>query len=131
MATVRDDRSLGELFSELAHESSTLVRQEIALARTELSQKAALAARGVGFVAVGGVLAYAGLLAVMAAIIVALGAVGIPLWLSALLVGIVFAATGYAFIRKGLGALKSRGLQPRQTMESLREDARWAKEQFR
>lgn len=131
MATVRDDRSLGELFSELAHESSTLVRQEIALARTELSQKAALAARGVGFVAVGGVLAYAGLLAVMAAIIVALGAVGIPLWLSALLVGIVFAATGYALIRKGLGALKSRGLQPRQTMESLREDARWAKEQFR
>ena len=124
----RDDRSLGELFTELAQETSTLVRQEVNLAKTEMSQKASTAGRHAGVLAAGGALAYAGLLAILAALIVLLDNV-MPLWLSALLVGLVVAVVGYLLIRRGLDALKQEDFAPRETIETLKEDQRWAKDQ--
>ena len=124
----RDDRSLGELFTELAQETSTLVRQEVNLAKTEMSQKASTAGRHAGVLAAGGALAYAGLLAILAAVIVLLDNV-MPLWLSALLVGLVVAVVGYLLVRRALEALKKEDFAPRETMETLKEDQRWAKDQ--
>jgi hypothetical protein len=124
----RDDRTLGELFSELAQETSTLVRQEVNLAKTEVSQKASRVGKDVGFLAAGGVVAYAGLLAILAGVIVLLGQV-IPMWLSALLVGLVVGAVGYFLIKKGLDALKKEDVAPRQTIETLKEDGQWIKDQ--
>jgi hypothetical protein len=124
----RDDRSLGELFSELAQETSTLVRQEVNLAKTEMSQKASTAGKHLGVLAAGGALAYAGLLAILAGVIALLNDV-MPLWASALLVGIVVAIVGYLLIRKGLDALKREDFAPRETIETLKEDQQWAKEQ--
>jgi len=126
----RDERSLGELFSELAQETSTLVRQEVNLAKVEMSEKASRAGKHVGFLAAGGAVAYAGLLAILAGVIVLLGQV-IPMWLSALLVGLVVAGVGYFLVRKGLDALKREDLAPRQTIETLKEDGQWAKDQTR
>ena len=126
----KDDRSLGELFSELAQDTSTLVRKEVQLAKTEMSQKASRVSKDVGFLAVGGAVAYAGLLAVLAGVIVLLGQV-IPMWLSALLVGLVVAGVGYFLVRRGLDALKREDLAPRQTIETLKEDQQWAKDQMR
>lgn len=125
------DRSLGELFAELARETSTLVRQEVALARAELSQKAGQVGRDLGFLAIGGAIAYAGLLAIIAAIIIALATLGLPWWLSALLVGLVVAGIGYFLVQKGLSALKRESLAPRQTLDTLKEDVEWIKEQAR
>ena len=124
----RDDRSLGELFSELAQETSTLVRQEVNLAKTEMSQKASRAGRHAGIIAAGGALAYAGLLAILAAVIVLLDNV-MPLWLSALLVGLVVAVVGYLLIRRALDALKKENFAPRETIETLKEDQQWVKDQ--
>ncbi len=126
----RDDRSLGELFTELAQETSTLVRQEVTLAKTEVSQKASRAGKHIGTLAAGGAVAYAGLLAILAGVIVLLDEV-MPLWLSALLVGLVVAGVGYFLIRRGLDALKREDLAPRQTIETLKEDQQWAKDQTR
>ena len=126
----KNDRSLGELFSELAQDTSTLVRQEMTLAKTEMSQKASRLGKDVGFLAAGGAVAYAGLLAVLAGIIVLLGQI-IPMWLSALLLGLVVAGVGYFIVRKGLDALKREDLAPRQTIETLKEDQQWAKDQTR
>ena len=126
----RDDRTLGELFSELAQETSTLVRQEVNLAKTEMTQKASSVGKDVGFLAAGGAVAYAGLLAILAGLIVLLGQV-IPMWLSALLVGLAVAAVGYFLVKKGLDALKREDLAPRQTMETLKEDGQWIKDQTR
>ena len=123
-----DDRSLGELFSELSQETTTLIRQEVNLAKTEMSQKASRVGKDVGFMAAGGAVAYAGLLAILAGVIALLGLV-IPLWLSALLVGVVVAGLGYFLVRKGLDALKQEDLAPRQTIESLKEDKEWVKDQ--
>ena len=124
----RDDRSLGELFSELAQETSTLVRQEVNLAKTEMSQKASRAGKHIGILAAGGAVAYAGLLAILAAVIVLLDNV-MPLWLSAILVGLVAAVVGYLLVRRALDALKREDFAPRETMETLKEDQRWVKEQ--
>jgi xanthine/uracil permease len=129
MQTRKDDRSLGELFTELARETGTLVRQEVQLASTEMTHKASRAARDVGFLAVGGLVAYAGVLALLAAVVLGLVAAGLDAWLAALLVGIVVAVIGYALVQRGLSALKRESLAPRQTVETLKEDAQWAKEQ--
>jgi len=126
----KDDRSLGELFSSLAQDTSTLVRKEVQLAKTEMTQKASRVGKDVGFLTAGGAVAYAGLLAILAGIIVLLGQV-IPMWLSALLVGLVVAGVGYFLVRKGLDALKQEDLAPRQTIETLKEDQQWAKDQTR
>ena len=126
----RDNRSLGELFSELAQETSTLVRQEVNLAKTEMSDKASRAGKHVGVLAAGGALAYAGLLAVLAGIIALLNSV-MPLWASALLVGVVVAVVGYLLVRRGLEALKREDFTPRETIETLKEDQQWAKDQTR
>jgi hypothetical protein len=126
----RDDRSLGELFSELAQETTTLVRHEVSLAKAEMGEKASRAGKHVGFLAAGGAVAYAGLLAILAGVIILLNAV-MPLWVAALLVGLVVAAVGYFLVRKGLDALKREDFAPRQTMETLKEDQQWAKAQTR
>src|SRR5687768_17089935 len=123
------DRSLGELFGELTRELTTLVRQEMKLATTEMSQKASTVGKNVAYLAVGGLVAYAGLLAIVAAAILALGNF-IPLWLSALLAGLVVALIGYVLVQQGMTALKQADLTPRQTVETLKEDAEWAKQQM-
>jgi len=130
MEQQRDERSLGDLFAELARETSALVRQEVALAKTEMTQKATQVGRDVGIIGVGGAIAYAGFLALVAALILGLGQL-MPLWLSALIVGLVVAGIGYVLVQRGLTALKREDLTPRQTIESLKEDTQWAKEQVR
>jgi hypothetical protein len=130
MEQQRDGRSLGELFGELARETSALMRQEVELAKTELTQKATRVGKDASVIGAGGAIAYAGFLAVMAAMILALGQL-MPLWLSALLVGLVIGAIGYFLIQKGRNDLKRADLTPRETIESLKEDTEWAKEQIK
>jgi len=128
---VRDERSLGELFGDLVRDMTTLVRQELALARSELTGTASRVGKNIGFLAMGGAVAYAGFLAVVAAVIIALGQLGLPWWLAALLVGLVVGGVGYALIRRGLTALRQEDFAPRQTLETLQEDVHMVKEQVR
>lgn len=126
---ITEERSLGDLFSELAGETSSLVRQEVALAQTELTEKAATVGKNVGFLVVGGAIGYAALLAVLAAVVIAL-AEFIPAWLAALLVGAGVGAAAYMVITPALAALKKTDLTPRETVRSLKEDAQWLKKQM-
>jgi len=128
MQRQEDSRSLGDLFAELANETTTLVRQEFQLAKTEMTQKATEAGKDIGMIGAGGALAYAGLLALIAAVIIGLGEI-IPLWLSALIVGLVVAGVGYMLIQRGLSALKRIDPKPQQTIQTLQEDKEWVKEQ--
>jgi len=131
MQQTNDERSLGELFGDLARDMGTLVSQELALARTELTDKASRVGKQVAMLAVGGLVAYAGLLAIIAAVIVLIADRGVPLWISALVVGLVVAGIGYLLVQRGLTALKHEDLTPRQTIQSIKEDTQWAKEQVR
>ncbi|HXH70983.1 MAG TPA: phage holin family protein [Pyrinomonadaceae bacterium] len=127
--TTKDERSLGNLFSELATETSTLVKQEVALAQTELTQKATKVGKNVGYLVVGGAVAYAALLSFIAALIIILGNLLINYWLAALIVGIVVAAAAVVMIMSALNALKNTGITPTQTVETIKEDAQWLKDQ--
>jgi xanthine/uracil permease len=129
MHHIKEERSLGDLFADLSRETRILLRQEMELAKTELSQKASKAGKASASLAIGGAVAYAGFLAIVAAIIIGLAAF-IPAWLSALIVGLVVAGIGYFFIQKGLNDLKPEELVPRQTIESLKETQAWAQDQI-
>src|SRR5581483_1878631 len=127
MQQTNDARSLGELFADLSRETTTLVRQEINLAKTEMTQKVSRVGKDIGFLAVGGAIIYAGFLAIVAAVILVL-AHWIPGWLSALLVGGVIAGVGYGLVQRGLSALQHTELAPRETMQTVKENVEWAKE---
>jgi hypothetical protein len=131
MQQTNDERSIGELFGDLARDMGTLVSQELALARTELTDKATRVGKDVAMLAAGGLVAYAGLLAIVAAVIVLIADRGVPLWVSALVVGLVVAGIGYLLVQRGISALRREDLAPRQTIQSLKEDTQWVKEQVR
>ena len=131
MAPSTDERSIGELFAELSRETRTLIQQEIQLAKTELTEKARRLAKGTAFIVGGALLAYGGVLAIVAAVVLVLIALGLPAWAGALLGGIVVSGAGYLLIRSGLAALRVQELAPRQTIESLKEDAQWLRTQTR
>ncbi len=119
--------SVGELFRELTQEARSMVNLEVALARRELSEKAAQAGKGASMVAAGGMVIYAGVLALVAAAIFALALV-IPTWASALIIGVVVALVGYFIVRAGLNSLKGPKLVPHQTIATLKEDKTWVKD---
>ena len=79
--------------------------------------------------AIGAFPAYAGLLAVLAACISALAKV-LPVWLSALLVGLVALALALGFLILGIRGLKRNDFRPRQTIETVKEGVEWAKRQL-
>ena len=126
--TVKEERSLGELFTELANDTGTLVRQEVALAQAELTSKAASVGKNVGFLVVGGAVGYAALLAILAAAIIGLGHF-VALWLAALIVGVVVGIVAFLLINSALSSLKNIDPKPNQTVETLKEDAQWLKNQ--
>ncbi len=125
----KDERSLPELFGELAGEMSIMVRQEVDLAKTEVTQKARQVAKDIGFMVAGGAMAYAGFLVLLAAVAIGLGQLGLPWWLAALIVALVVLVVGGLLVQSGLKGLKQQDLKPTRTIESLREDKEWAKAQ--
>ena len=130
MADGRDDRSLGELFAELASEIGTLVRQELRQAGTEVGQRATSVGKDVGVLVAGAVVIHAALLALVAAAIAGLADLGLSWWFAALIVGVVLAGIGYALVQRARSAIQRADIMPRHTIENLREDGEWAKDQI-
>jgi hypothetical protein len=138
MAELRQqERSIGELFGQLSQDMTLLVRQEVQLARTEMSEKLSRFTTNLISVATGGFVAYLGGLALVAALILAIrDLANISLALSALIVGAILAIVGYVMLQRGMKELKASDIAPRRTVEnikddvqSIKEDVQWAKEQ--
>jgi xanthine/uracil permease len=122
-----DVHVIGDLFQDLAQKTGKLISLEMELAKTELSQTASKAGKGVAFIAAGGVVAFAGFLALMASAIIGLAYV-MPFWLSALIIGVVVALIGYGLFAIGMNNLKAGNLMPKQTIDSLKKDKEWLQE---
>ena len=122
------DRSIGELVKTLADQTSTLVRQEIELAKAEVTQKGKQAGKGAGLLVGAAVL---GLLAAgtLVAFLVMLLDGALPNWLSALIVGLVLAAIAAALAISGRNKVREATPPAPQTVETLKEDVQWAKTQ--
>lgn len=132
--TTKDDRSLGQLFKELSRETVTLLRQEVDLVKTEMSEKAARTGRNVGALAVGGAVVFAGALALLFAVINGLTGLmaqfmspEVAVWLSPLIVGLILAAIGYTMVKKALDTLRRESIAPKKTTETLQENKEWLK----
>jgi hypothetical protein len=126
----QQERSIGELFGQLTQDMTLLVRQEVQLARTEMSEKLSRFTNNLVSVLAGGFVAYVGGLALVAALVLALrDLANISLALSAVIVGGILAIVGYVMLQRGLKELKRVDLAPRRTVETLKDDVQWAKEQ--
>jgi len=137
MPELRQERSIGELFGQLTQDMTLLVRQEVQLARTEMTEKLSKLTTNLISVGAGGFVAYLGGLALMAALILAVrDLANISLAWSALIVGGILAIIGYAMLQRGMKELKQVELAPRRSVEnikddvqSIKDDVQWAKEQ--
>ena len=129
MAQLRDERSLGDLFSDLSRETTTLVRQEVAAGQGRADPECHRGGAGIGMLVAGGAVAYAGLLFLLLATSLDSRG-GLGAWLSALLVGLVVVAIGAVLVLRARESLKPANLAPRRTVETLKEDQEWAKEQI-
>jgi hypothetical protein len=124
------ERSIGELFGELSQDVGLLVRQEAQLAKTEMQQKLSKVTADLASLATGGIVALVGGLALTAALILLLiDPVGLTPWLAALVVGLVFGIIGWILLQRGIKDLKRTDPTPRRTVETIKEDIQWAKEQ--
>jgi hypothetical protein len=126
----RQERSVAGLFGDLGREASRLFRQEIALAKAELVGKLGQAGGGAAEMAAGGLIAFGGYLALLAAAVMGLSRVVAP-WLAALIVGVVAILVGGLIMLKGKHDVEPQSLVPGRTLRTLRDDAEWAREQMR
>ena len=130
---MNEESSIVYLLKKLRDDTTTLVRDEISLAKTEISEKIASISRNVGYLAVGALVAYA-------ALILFLQGIGLLLrdlfisggmnqasasLLGFLIVGGVIGIIGALLIVKALNTLKKEPLTPTKTAETLREDKEW------
>lgn len=125
-----EDRSIGELLSNLADETRLLVKMEIELAKTEMSRKVSQYAKDGALIAIGGVLGFVAFQVLVATAIIALNYV-LPLWASALIVFAVLGIVAFVLYRRGMSDMKKHSLTPEHTIESLKEDKEWAQSQMR
>lgn len=122
---------LGELFKQLAQDSATLVRQEMALAKAELRQNVKSLAKDAVMIAVGAVLAMVGGLVMVAFLVILLGDVLNNYWLGALIVGLLFLAIGGILAMSGMKKLQKEEVAPTRTLETLKEDKQWLQSEIK
>jgi uncharacterized membrane protein YqjE len=125
------ERATGELLKELSDHTTTLVRQEIELAKAELGEKGKKAGLGAGMFGGAGLFGVFALAALTTCIIVALDS-AMPLWLAALIVAVAYGAIAGVLALQGRNKVQQAGPPvPEQATESVKEDVQWAKTQAR
>jgi fatty acid desaturase len=124
----KSERSVAALLADLANEMGLLFRQEVALFKAELNQKFGQFGRGLVVIAIAGLIAFSGWLVLLAAAVLGLANAVEP-WLAALIVGVVVLAIGAGLFYFGKSRLDTDALIPRRTLNSLRKDEAWVKEQ--
>jgi uncharacterized membrane protein YqjE len=124
------EQGLGELVKALATETSTLVKQEIDLAKAEMTEKGKKAGKGAGMFGAAGIVGFLALSALTACLIALLASAVDHVWLAALIVAVVYAAIAGVLALTGKKEVQeATPPAPEQTIETLKEDVQWAKTQ--
>jgi xanthine/uracil permease len=130
--TVREEgRGIGDLLGDLGRQVSTLVRREIDLAKVEITTGVGRLGRGAAMSGVGGVLVYAGLLFLLAAIAFALIDAGLDAWMATGIVGLVVLVIGGIVTSMGVNQIREANPAPTQTAETVKENVDYLKEQVK
>jgi uncharacterized membrane protein len=138
MDQTNGNHSLSSLFASLTREVSNLIRQEVALARAEVTEKVSDLESGAGSLAAGGMIILVGLFFLAEALVFGIAALlqlwtsaVVAAWLAPLLVGVVIVIVGWALLARGRSKLRARNLAPRRTVDSLRRDEQLVEEHVR
>jgi hypothetical protein len=126
--------SIPALLRELRDETSTLLRQEVALAKTEMNENISHLVRHAVQIAIGALVAYAGLIVLLIGLGHLIGAIlvragidqGVATWIAPALVGLIVAIIGAVMLTRAKHAIAHEDIVPRQTIDSLRENKQWA-----
>jgi hypothetical protein len=121
-----EEQSLGELFRPHAPDSATLMRQEVALARAEMSENVGKLGKDLAYLAIGVGILLAGMLVLTAFLVILVGDLIGNYWLGALIIGVIFAVIGAVLVARGKSNLQGGEIKPERTLDSLREDKNWA-----
>jgi uncharacterized membrane protein YqjE len=125
------DQSIGELVKDLATETSTLVRQELDLAKAEMAERGKRAGKGAGMLGAAALVGLLGAGALTACIVAALDR-AMATWLAALIVTVVYAAIAGALMSTGRKQVREAAPPvPEKTIDSVKEDVQWAKTRTR
>lgn len=133
-----DGRSVSGLMRELRDETTTLLRQEVALAKTEMSEKLSKVTRNAIYFVVGGAIVHLGLIFLLLAAsgglevaFIDAGMVATSQWLAPLLVGIVIGIVGAALLYKAKASLSTTTMVPEKTVQTIQEDKQWIQNKVR
>jgi len=122
------DRGTGELVKELSAQVSTLVRQEVELAKAEMAEKGKKAGVGAGLFGGAGVAALLMLGSLTALMILAL-ALAVPAWAAALIVTAIWGAVAAVLALQGRTKVRQLGKPvPEKTVETVKEDVQWLRD---
>ena len=127
----RIDRSLGELFSDLSQQTADLIRQEMRLAKAELSEKFSDAGRHALMIGAAVIFALTAVIAVAAATTLLMIELGLAPWLSAAITAAVMAVIAFVLAQSGISALRMTTIAPVETMQSIKETTQWLKNETR
>jgi hypothetical protein len=119
--------SLGELVGEIGEDLSRLVRQELLLAKAEIREEATKAGKAAGLLGGAGFAGYMVAVLVTLAVMFGLGNV-MDLGWAALIVAVIWAVAGAVLYVTGRARLREVSPKPERTVETLKEDARWARD---
>jgi uncharacterized membrane protein YqjE len=124
------DRSLGELLGEMTSSLSTLMRKEIELARVELKEEVRQAGKAGGMLGGAALIAYLGALLLSLALALGLSdALDADPWVGLLVVGVIFVGVAAVLGVQGRNKLQQIDAVPQQTVQTLKEDVQWVKQQ--
>ncbi len=126
-----NEPGLGDLLKQLAQDSATLVRQEMALAKAEMKENIRTTARQAAMVAVGGLVALVGVLVLIAFLVTAISDALDEPWAGPLIVGGIFLLVGAILAMRAMKALKRESLAPDRTIETLKEDKQWLQSEIK
>ena len=127
MDVTRMDRSLGELFSDLSQQTAALIRQEMRLAKAELSDKLTDIGKHAAMIGAAVAFGLAAVLAVAAAIALLLVEIGVEPWGAALITAAAMGLVAYTLAQSGITALRKKSIAPVETIHSLKETTQWLK----
>lgn len=128
----KENRSISRLMSDLAGETTSLVRQEVALAKAEANEKLGQLTNGIKYLVIGGAILIVSLFYILDAVVYGLAQLmpeGYRLWLAALIVGVVLGIVGVMLLKKGERNVQPHNLTPRRTAQSVRLDSQMVKGQ--
>lgn len=130
--------SIPALLRDLRDETTTLMRQEVALAKTEMKENVSRMGSHAAHIAVGGFIAYAGIIVLLIGIGHLLGALlvragmndQVAQWLAPTIIGLIVAIIGWAMLNKAKNAIAHDDLTPRQTIDTMRDNKQWAQQKL-